>query len=203
MAENATAVAAAIPEEDFLRAQLYWLIARLLLAPPPPDLLARVAALEEDDSEIGQALGQLARVARSASPGTVAEEYDQLFIGVARGELMPYGSYYLTGFLNEKPLARLRQDMARLGVARAEDVAEPEDHMGTLCEIMAGLITGEFDARADLATQRRFFHTHVSPWAGRFFADLEAAPIAKFYAPVGRLGRVFASVEAVGFDMEN
>lgn len=201
MAEHTAAVAEPVPEEDLLRAQLYWLISRLLLAPPPGHLLARVAAMEGNESEIGQALGGLALAAGKATPAGVADEYQELFIGIARGELVPYGSYYLTGFLNEKPLARLRQDMARLGIARAERVAEPEDHMGTLCEIMAGLITGEFGAPADLAIQRRFFHDHIAPWAGRFFADLEAAQAARFYARLGRLGRVFLDVEAVGFDM--
>lgn len=202
MAERTAAFADSIPEEDLLRAQLYWLIARLLLAPPPAHFLARLGALEEDDSEIGQALGQLARAARHVSPDAAAEEYQELFIGVARGELVPYGSYYLTGFLNEKPLARLRQDMARLGIVRVERVAEPEDHIGTLFEIMAGLMTGEFGAPAALATQSDFFHAHVAPWAGRFFADLETAQAARLYAPVGRLGRVFIDVEAAGFDME-
>lgn len=202
MAENAAAVAPTIPEEDLLRAQFYWLIARLLLAPPPLDLLARVAALEEDGTPIGQALGQLAQIARDVSPEGAADEYQELFIGVARGELMPYGSYYLTGFLNEKPLAELRQDMAQLGIMRADEIAEPEDHMGTLCEIMAGLITGEFGAPAEIAVQRHFFDRHIAPWGARFFTDLEAAQAARLYAPVGRLGRIFVEVEAVGFDME-
>ena len=202
MAENAAAVAARIPEEDLLRAQFYWLIAQLLLAPPQPDLLARVGALEGDDSEIGQVLGQLAQIAREVSPGAAAEEYQELFIGVARGELVPYGSYYLTGFLNEKPLARLRQDMARHGIVRVERVAEPEDHIGTLFEIMAGLITGGFGAPAALSTQRDFFRAHIAPWAARFFTDLEAGRAARLYAPVGRLGRVLVGVEAAGFEME-
>src|SRR3546814_4472832 len=102
-----------------------------------------------------------------------------------------------SGFLNEKPLAKLRQDMAQLGIARAEKIAEPEDHMGTLCEIMAGLITGEFGPPAELAAQRRFFDAHIAPWATRFFTDLEMAQAAKLYAPVGRLGRVFTEIEAV------
>lgn len=202
MAEHAAAVSAAIPEEDFLRAQLYGLIARLLLAPPPAELLSRVAAIEGDESDIGQALGRVAEAARETSPEAATDEYQELFVGVARGELIPYGSYYLTGFLNEKPLAKLRQDMARLGLARHERVSEPEDHIGTLCEIMGGLITGEFGAPADLDTQRHFFDSHLAPWARRFFADLEAARCARFYVPVGRLGRVFMDVEAVGFDMD-
>lgn len=201
MADDAAAVAVTVPEEDLLRARLYWLLARLLLAPAPAPFLARIAAIEEDDSEIGRALGALAGAAGAIAPAAAAEEYQELFIGIARGELVPYGSYYLTGFLNEKPLAKLRQDMARLGIARAELVAEPEDHMGTLCEIMAGLITGEFGAPAGLAAQRQFFHAHIATWAARFFGDLETAQAARLYAPVGRLGRIFMDIEAVGFDM--
>ncbi len=203
MAESAAAIAATIPEEDFLRAQFYWLMARLLLAPPQPDFLARVAALQEDGSEMGRALGELARTAGDVSPGAAAEEYQELFIGVARGELVPYGSYYLTGFLNEKPLAKLRQDMARLGIARAEGVTEPEDHIGTLCEIMAGLIDGQFGPPGDLAEQRRFFAAHIAPWGLRFFGDLETAQAARFYRPVGRLGRAFMNVEVAGFEMDD
>lgn len=200
-AEGNASVAAAIPEEDLLRAQFYWLIARLLLAPPDQKMLTEAAGLGSDHTDIGRALGRLAECARDTTPGAAADEYHQLFIGIARGELVPYGSYYLTGVLNEKPLARLRQDMAELGIARAEKIAEPEDHIGTLFEIMAGLITGQFWAAADLAQQHRFFHAHIEPWAARFFSDLEAASAARFYAPVGRLGRLFVDVETLGFDI--
>lgn len=201
MAEATAAAGIAVAEEDYLRAQFYWLIARLLLAPPTAETLNRTAALEGDDSEIGRALGALAAAARVTAPRAAADEYQELFIGIARGELVPYGSYYLTGFLNEKPLARLRQDMAQLGIARVETVHEPEDHAGTLFEIMAGLITGEFGAPADLAAQRRFFHVHLQPWIGRFFVDLESAGAARLYVPVGRLGRLFVKLEAAGFEM--
>lgn len=199
--EGFGSVAAVVSEEDHLRAQFYWLIARLLLAPPDEKTLTEAAGFGSDDTEIGRALGQLAHCARETSPSAVADEYQQLFIGVPRGELIPYASYYLTGFLNEKPLARLRQDMARLGIAKTETVFEPEDHIGTLFEIMAGLITGEFSAPADLSRQHAFFRAHIEPWAARFFGDLEVASAARFYVPVGRLGRLFVGIETLGFDI--
>ena len=114
---------------------------------------------------------------------------------------MPYASYYLTVFLNEKPLAGLRRDMARLGVQRAPNVFEPEDNIASLCEIMAGLIRGRFRDAAPLAEQRRFHNTHVAPWAGHFFSDLEAARNSVLYAPVGAIGRAFMEIEREAFRM--
>lgn len=201
-AEATTSVTAGVPEEDGLRARFYQLIARWLLAPPDARLLNDAAGLGSDDTDIGRTLGLLAERAHEATPDSAAAEYHELFIGVSRGELLPYASYYLTGFLNEKPLARLRRDMARLGIARVENVHEPEDHIGILFEIMAGLITGEFSAPQDLAQQRQFFHAHIEPWAGRFFGDLEAASAARLYAPIGRLGRLFVEIETLGFDID-
>lgn len=192
---------AEIPEEDAVRAQLYRLLAGLLADVPGHELLSRVAALQGDSSELGEALTALGRVAESSTQAAVDDEYHELFIGVGRGELMPYGSYYLTGFAYEKPLARLREDMARLGIARAEHVKEPEDHIASLCEIMAGLIDGAFGAAADLADQRAFYDAHLGPWAARFFADLEAAKAANFYMPVGRVGRIFMDIESTAFEM--
>lgn len=179
---------------------MYALLGRLSLAVPDAALLKAVSELSGDEStEIGAALNALAATARRMDVRRVADEYQDVFIGVARGEVLPYASYYLTGSLQSKPLAALRGDMAKLGIARAENVAEPEDHIGTLCEMMAGLITGAFDRAEDLATQRRFFNQHMAPWAPRFFADLEAAKSAAFYMPVGRLGRAFLNVEVQAF----
>ena len=127
----------------------------------------------------------------------VAREYFALFIGTGRGELLPYASYYLTGFLNERPLARLRADLAVLGIERAAETSEPEDHAAILCEIMAGLVGGEF--RATLDQQRQFQGKHLAPWIGRFFADLEAAQAARFYRPVGTIGRLFMAIETEAF----
>jgi len=192
------------PEDaDEQRALHYQLIARLLAAPPDAALLDVVADLAGDDSDLGTAVAELARRAGAADAAAVTEEYNNLFVGLGRGELLPFGSYYLTGFLHEKPLAKLRQDMARLGIERADEVKEPEDHIAALCEIMAGLILGDFGALASLDVQRQFFVAHLQPWAGQFFKDLERAQSARFYAPVGTIGRVLLAIEAEAFAMQN
>jgi TorA maturation chaperone TorD len=175
---------------------------RLLAAPPDRPLLASLADLSADGTELGRAFARLAEAAGTATPARAAEEYHDLFIGLTRGELLPYGSYYLTGFLNEKPLAELRDALAGLGIARADDVKEPEDHVAALCEVMAGLIDGAYGAPQPLAVQRGFFETQMAPWVGRFFADLEGAQAAVFYAAVGRLGRRFIEIESTAFAMD-
>ncbi len=190
-----------IAEEDQLRANCYALIGRLLACPPDADTLAMVGRLKGDESDIGQALSALASAARNANPQKLEEEYFDLFIGVGQGELTPYGSYYLTGFLHEKPLANLRADMGRLGIARVEGVREPEDHIAALCEMMAGLITGAFADEGDLEVQREFFEKHLAPWAPRFFEDLQAARAAAFYMPVGKIGQIFMEIEKQAFEM--
>jgi TorA maturation chaperone TorD len=182
---------------DQARAQQYGLLALLLSRTPGRELLGRLAALKVDASPLGLALAGLADAARDASVEGVEREYFDLFIGLGRGELMPYGSYYLTGFLHERPLARLRQDLAELGIAKAEGNAEPEDHMATLCEVLAGLIDGRFPA-AEGADQR-IFERHLSPWARRFFTDLERAEAADFYRHVGTVGRLFLEIEMEAF----
>lgn len=186
-----------LDDADILRAQFWSLLGALLTRPPSQDLLDRVAGLSGDRTPMGTALRTLAARAAEMDEQRAEREYHHLFIGVARGELLPYASYYITGFLNEKPLARLRQDMAALGIARAESVKDPEDHIGSLCEMMAGLIAGDF--ATDLAHQRSFFDRHIAPWAGRFFADLEKAEHALLYQPVGTAGRIFIGIEAEGF----
>jgi TorA maturation chaperone TorD len=139
--------------------------------------------------------------ARNTSSREVEDEFNALFIGLAQGEVTPYGSFYLTGFLYEKPLARLRSDLARLGIAAADGASEPEDHIAALCETMAGLIDGRFGAPLTLPEQRQFFERHVAPWAGRFFDDLAGAKSARFYMPVGGIGRLFIDVEKEAFAM--
>jgi TorA maturation chaperone TorD len=188
-----------IPEEERLRAEIYGVLARVLAAPPDAALLTALARLSGDDSELGRAFRGLSRAAADATVETVAREYHDLFIGVGRGELLPYASYYLTGFLHEKPLAELRSALAALGIARAADIREPEDHAAVLCDVMAGLITGAFGAPVPIERQREFFDTFVVPWAGRFFRDLEKAQSARFYAPVGRIGRLFLDIEQTAF----
>jgi TorA maturation chaperone TorD len=188
--------------EDRLRADQYQLLAGFLAAPPEAGLLQAAGAFAGDDTEYGRALAEFADRAGRTTPTAASREYHDLFIGIGRGELIPYASYYRTGFLNEKPLAQLRGDMARLGIARAETVKEPEDHISALCEMMAGLITGAFGAPLDLAGQRTFFDNHLAPWAPLFFEDLEKARSAWLYAPLGTLGRLFMGIEKTAFMME-
>jgi TorA maturation chaperone TorD len=190
-----------IADEDLLRARTYGLLGRLLRGAPDAGMIVALGRLTGDASELGIAFRALAEAAAGARESDVAEEYAALFIGLTHGELIPYASYYLTGFLQERPLARLRGDMARLGIARADSVKEPEDHAAALCEMMAGLITGEFGEPASLAEQQAFFETHLGGWAPRFFADLEEAPSARFYTPVGRIGRLFMKIEHDAFAM--
>ncbi len=190
-----------IAEEDQLRAGWYGLLAQFLTAPLSDELLLQIAPTEGDGSEMGQALSALAEAARRTDAATVKREYFDLFIGVGHGELVPYGSYYLTGFLHEKPLAKLRQDMGRLGISRQEGVSEPEDHIASLFEVMAGLVTGTFGGPPNLAQQKEFYENHVGCWALRFFEDLEAAEAAHVYQPVGTLGRLFLTIEGQAFQM--
>ena len=142
-------------------------------------------------------IGRSAEAAQEANAAKVEREYFDLFIGVGRGELLPYASYYLTGFLHERPLARLREDLIALGIERVEGNFEPEDHAATLCEIMAAIVGGTFPAPD--GAERALFEKHMAPWIGRFFADLERAEAADFYRHVGALGRAFMDIEREAF----
>jgi|TARA_R110000751_G_scaffold4757_1_gene23066 TorA maturation chaperone TorD len=188
-----------IPEEDRLRADLYNFMGLILSGPPDRMLLDQCAGLNGDDTELGQGIATLAKLARLTKPATVEAEFNRLFIGLGRGELLPYASYYLTGFLNEKPLALLRQDMAARGLARADTVFEPEDNIASLMEMMGAMIAGRFGTPATLDQQKTFFSKHIAPWAGHFFSDLEGAKTSVFYAPVGKIGRAFMEVESEAF----
>ncbi|MEM9475354.1 MAG: molecular chaperone TorD family protein [Pseudomonadota bacterium] len=195
------AAAITIADEDRLRADLYNFLGLLLAAPPDEMLLAQIASLEGDDSDLGQGITSLAKLAKLSKPRTIESEFNTLFIGLGRGELLPYASYYMTGFLNEKPLAILRKDMAAQGLARSESVFEPEDNIASLMEIMGALIVGRFGAPADLERQRTFFNKHIAPWAAHFFGDLEAAKNSVFFLPVGTVGRTFMEIETEAFAM--
>ena len=181
------------------RAQEYALLATLLARAPDAKFLGKLSTMRGDATPLGVAHAALAQAAGETTVERVQTEYFDLFIGVGRGEVMPYGSYYLTGFLHERPLARLRADLAPLGIERVEGNFEPEDHAATLCEIMAGLVGGELGAPA--GADQQIFDKHLSPWIGRFFADLERADAAKFYRRIGTLGRVFMEVEAEAFSL--
>jgi TorA maturation chaperone TorD len=186
-----------IDEVEVARAQEYALLSTLLARAPAQALLERLADLRCDASPLGRAHAAVAEAASRTSAAHVEQEYFNLFIGVGRGELLPYGSYYLTGFLHERPLARLREDLVRLGIERAAGEAEPEDHAAILCEIMAGLVSRRFPA-APFA-DRELFERHLLPWIGRFFSDLERAETADFYRQIGALGRAFIDIETEAF----
>src|SRR5690349_1151471 len=188
-----------IDEVDAARAQEYALLAALLTRAPDAELLRKIAQLRADASPLGLAHAALAEAAAQTNAERVEREFFDLFIGLGRGELLPYGSYYLTGFLHERPLARLREDLAKIGIARAEGVVEPEDHAGILCEIMSGLASHWLPAPPD--SDRIIFEKHMAPWITRFFTDLENAPAADFYRRLGALGRIFMDIETEAFEL--
>jgi TorA maturation chaperone TorD len=189
--------ASEVDEIDLARSQEYALLSALLVRAPDAQLLQRLSRLGGDASPLGLAHVALGEAAARVAVGAIEREYFNLFIGLGRGELLPYASYYLTGFLNERPLARLRDDLAAFGVERVERNYEPEDHAATLCEIMAAFAGGRF--AAPQGAERRLFEKHMAPWIGRFFADLERAEAADFYRHVGALGRVFIEIETEAF----
>ena len=196
-AASLTASAADVDDIDAARGREYALLSALLARPPDRSLLERLAGLSGDSSPLGVVHAALAQAARQTNAEQVEREYFDLFIGLGRGELLPYGSYYLSGFLHERPLARLRAHLARLGIERAEGQAEPEDHAAILCEVMAGLANGALPAAA--GADRDVFEQHLAPWIGRFFADLERAESADFYRTVGALGRTLIEIETAAF----
>jgi TorA maturation chaperone TorD len=186
-----------VDEIDAARAQEYALLATLLSRAPDQGLLARIAQLRGDGSALGIAHAAISQAARGADAADVEREYFALFTGVGRGELLPYGSFYLSGFLHDRPLARLREDLTRMGLERTGVRSEPEDHAAILCEVMAGLVGGRFAAAP--GSDRQLFEKHLAPWIGRFFADLERAKSADFYCAVGALGRAFIYIETEAF----
>ena len=190
-----------VAEEDKLRADLYDYLSVALSNPPTKELIKKTTELKGDESDLGAGFKSLSRVASSQNEKSVTSEFNALFIGVGRGELLPYASFYLTGFLNEKPLALLRNDMAALQIERSANVYEPEDNIASLLEMMAGMITGRFGEPASLSQQRDFFNRHIGPWAGHFFSDLEGAKNSVFYAPIGAIGRAFIEIEQEAFRM--
>jgi TorA maturation chaperone TorD len=189
-----TAMSRDIAPEDAARADEYALLGALLWRAPTAETLALVASLKGDASELGAAHHMLAEAARGTSADAVQREYFDLFIGVGRGEILPYASYYRTGFLHERPLAEVRRDMEALGLAREIRVGEPEDHAAILFDVMRGLIVGEFGT--DGIDDGVFFSRHIKPFASRLFVDLEMTQTSQLYRCVGAVGRVFLDIEA-------
>jgi TorA maturation chaperone TorD len=189
----------AVDPIDAARSQEYALLATLLLSAPSAAM--QIAQLRDDAARLGRAHAALGEAASTAIASDVEREYFDLFVGLGRGELLPYASCYLTGFLTQRPLSRLRSDLVALDIKRVENNSEPEDHALTLCEIMAGLASGRFPVSE--AVQRAFFEKHVASWMARMFADLERATHAEFYRPVGVLGRLFLEIEEEAFNLPN
>ncbi|MDA7969115.1 MAG: molecular chaperone TorD family protein [Gammaproteobacteria bacterium] len=203
MSEAASAAAdrgrgpSAMNDERRLRADTYAVLAALLGSPPSRDLLDSLARIQmprargDGRDEISRAWQQL-RGAAGADLGLLQNEYHDLFIGPGRGQVVPFGSWHLTGFLMRQPLSDLRGDLRALGITPCARRNDPEDHIAALCENMAQIIPA---AGADDARERRFFARHLLPWAGKFFGELQAAKSARFYEPVGMLGRRFMELE--------
>ena len=190
---------AEIDELDVARSRQYALLAVLLSRAPDAELLARLGTLRGDASPLGLAQAALGEAAAAANMERIEREFFELFIGIGRGELLPYASFYLTGFLNERPLARVRADLERYGIERAKGHSEPEDHAAVLCEVMAGLVDGRFATPP--GADREFFEKHLLPWIGRFLADLETARSAEFYRRIAALGRTFVAIESEAFTL--
>jgi TorA maturation chaperone TorD len=200
-----TAAAPRDDAEDTARADLYGLLATVFYQAPDAALLHHIAANravgEDAATVLGQAWNALCDAASVTSAAQIREEYQQLFIGVGKQEVFLYGSYYMAGFLNERPLVALRDDLARYGLRRHDGVSETEDHISSLCEVMRYLVASEDLGVSNLGEQQRFFARHLQPWVGRLCDDLAAHPQAQFYAAAGGLLKAFAGVEAVALEM--
>ncbi|RJG07455.1 molecular chaperone [Noviherbaspirillum cavernae] len=188
--------------EETARADLYGLLATLFYAPPPQALLDTIASAEaQGDSALEQAWAELVAACKTSRADAVREEYEMLFIGVGKPDVMLYGSFYLSGFLMEKPLAALRTDLANLGLRRDDKVNESEDHIAALCEVMRYLIASDDAIHANLATQRQFFAAHMQPWVLDMCSAISGHPQARFHAAVANLAKSFFEVEMQAFDM--
>jgi TorA maturation chaperone TorD len=188
-----------IDEIDHARAREYSLLAALLSRSPDAQMIEHLVGLSGDATPLGAAHAALGAAAASINPERIEREYFDLFVGLGRGELFPYASYYLTGYLHGRPLARVRESLKQLGLERTEGQSEPEDHAAVLFEVMAGLASGQIVAPGQI--ERDIFETHLEPWIGRFFSDLKHARSASFYACVGTLGRIFMEVETEAFSL--
>ena len=193
-----------VSDEDQARADTYSILAALLSRTPNQDLidyLLHIDARTDADIDsvkqpgpgvIAKAWLELKDAAGKYSLNELDDEYHNLFIGLGRGQVIPYGSWHMSGFLMDKPLSDLRDDLAALGIAASADTKDPEDHIAALCESMSILITAQ---DVEGYQQRRFYIRHLHPWAEKFFKSLQAASSAKFYIPVGLLGQRFVELE--------
>ena len=201
MSSNNAKIAHNINEEDQLRADMYSFLANLLRAEPDENLVNQLTMLDSDDSPIGKSIKILSKLATSLDLPTIRDEYVRIFVGVGRGEILPFASYYLTGFLKDKPLAKLRQDMQKIGIKLEENVKEPEDHIASIFDMMSGLILGKFEKKYSITEQKDFFNKHLAPWVDLLMRDIESSKIAVFYSPIGTIGKEFMEIERASFSM--
>ena len=207
MSEHTSALGFATADdgEELARAELYGLLARLWMAAPDEALLAQFRVAVTQAPQPGAFLeapwGALVAAMRATSVDAAAAEYDALFQGVGKPEVFLYGSYYLSGFLNERPLAALRDELAALGLARDETRGETEDHIAAVCEVMRYLIAGDDMAVCNLERQRRFFRAQLQPWGEKLCDAVQAHPRAQLYAALAAFTRAFLQVETQGFDL--
>lgn len=192
-------------DEETARAEVYGLLAALYYAPPTPELLAQLRVAVTEAPAAGGFLEEpwrgVVAAARDLSDAQVADEFDRLFGGVGKPEIFLFASHHIAGFLNEKPLAQLRSDLAALGLARDETMPETEDHVSYIFEVMRYLIAGDDVEVANLTQQQKFFAGHVQPWLPAMCEAITAHPAARFYAAVAAFTQAFIGVEAQGFDM--
>lgn len=190
-------------QDQIYRASSYALIAALLRTPPDSNMLQYISQLiqqpHDDSDDLLVAMSTLGLSAKLINPADINDEFHELFIGLGKGELVPYASWYLTGFLMEKPLSDLRDDLARLGYEKEESVTEPEDHAAALFEVMSMMIS----EGVDIEVQRAFFERHIANWIGRFWDDLREAKSAIFYKSLGRFGAAFTALEIDLFSMQS
>lgn len=191
-----------IDEEQSYRSSAYGLIAALLRNPPDQAMLDRIKGLSQQPQTEGDdlmlSMSMLGLASSMLDTSSIEDEFHELFIGLGKGEVVPYGSWYLTGFLMEKPLSDLRDDLERLGYERNESVVEPEDHAAALCEVLSMMCA----EGVDLSIQQSFFQTHMVSWMGSFFKDLTEARSAVFYKALGRFGYAFFEFENEYFSMD-
>lgn len=192
-------------DEETARAEIYGLLAQLFYQVPSPDLLAQLRVAVTDAPVAGGFLEepwrQLVAASRVLTDADIASEYNQLFGGVGKPEIYLYASHYVSGFLNDKPVARLREDLAALGLERDDSMSETEDHFACLCEVMRYLIAGDDVAISNLTQQREFFAKHVQPWVQEMLDVILKHPRAQFFAQLAAFTQAFLNIETQGFDL--
>jgi TorA maturation chaperone TorD len=187
--------------EDEARANFYALLSRLFYGPADAGLLAALGSadeLEAEDEALAGRWRELCEAAAAAELETLRDEYETTFVGTGKAPITLYASAYSMRYTNETPLARLRGDLAELGLARRSDAGEPEDHIAALCDVMRHLIA---EQQSDLTTQKRFFQRWIQPSVDPLCAAIESSGLGAFHKSAGRLAKSFFSLEQSGFEM--